>query len=384
MKKNKYFFWILLIFSSQAFAATQVSGLRLTEDMDKTRLIFDLSGPVDFSWQQSGEREVVLHLKDAACAADLNRFAKASKTLRQVQCTVGAEAEMALAVSTYGPLQANVFVLPPADRYGHRLVVDVTAQQAVALPVVQPSLPALEGQLVIAIDAGHGGEDPGAVGRSGSYEKHITLAISRLLAKRIDETPGMRAYLTRDDDYFVVLGERTRRAKAANAGLFVSIHADASPGRVSARGASVYTLSSKGATDKAAAILASKENQADLIGGVNIADKDDLLASVLLDLSQSATIGDSQLLASSILNRLDDMGAVHRNRFGEAGFAVLKSPDIPSVLVETGYITHNEEERLLNDETYQTQIAESIYQGIVDYLSGYGRILAATDTSATP
>ena len=220
--------------------------------------------------------------------------------------------------------------------------------------------------LTIAVDAGHGGEDPGASGPDGTREKDVTLAIARELAARINAEPGMRATLTRPDDHFVPLRERIHRARRAQADLFVSVHADAVPDH-SVSGASVYVLSARGATNEAAKWLADRENAADLVGGVSLDDKDTVLASVLLDLSQSAAMSASMVAAEKVLNELNTVGDVRKARVQQAGFVVLRSPDIPSMLIETAYITNPGEEKRLRDERYQQKLASAILAGIRTY-----------------
>lgn len=222
--------------------------------------------------------------------------------------------------------------------------------------------------ITIAIDAGHGGEDPGARGASGTHEKDVTLTIAKKLKELIDAHPNMRGILTRDDDYFIPLHGRVVKARNMQADLFVSIHADAFV-RPDARGSSVFALSERGATSASARYLANKENQSDLIGGVSLEDKDPNLARVLLDLSQTATINDSLKLGKLVLNHLGEINTLHKNKVEQAGFAVLKSPDIPSILVETAFISNPEEERRLNDEAYQLKLARSIMAGIVKYFA---------------
>jgi N-acetylmuramoyl-L-alanine amidase len=223
-------------------------------------------------------------------------------------------------------------------------------------------------EVIIAIDAGHGGEDPGARGASGSQEKHITLAIAKKLKDKIDSERGMRAVLTRDGDYFIPLHGRVIKARKLQADLFVSIHADAFT-NPAARGSSVFALSERGATSASARYLAKKENESDLIGGVSLNDKDPVLARTLLDLSQTATISDSLKLGKAVLGQIGDINKLHKNHVEQAGFAVLKSPDIPSILVETAFISNPEEERKLNDDAYQDKLVNSILTGIKKYFA---------------
>ena len=222
--------------------------------------------------------------------------------------------------------------------------------------------------LVIAIDAGHGGQDPGARGPNGSREKDITLKIARELARQVNATPGLKAYLTRDDDYFIPLTQRYQKARAAKADLFVSIHADSftSP---SASGSSVFVLTQRGASSQAARWLANQENAADLVGGVKLQDKGDTLASVLLDLSQSATMKASQDMAEQVLVGLKRIGKTHKSHVEAANFVVLRSPDVPSMLVETAFISNPDEERRLNDPQHQAQLARAILDGVTGYFS---------------
>lgn len=228
--------------------------------------------------------------------------------------------------------------------------------------------PVVNRLITIAIDPGHGGEDPGAVGAAGSFEKHVTLSVGRRLKARIDAEPNMRAMLTRDADYFVPLQQRVAKARRVQADLFVSIHADAfiSP---TARGSSVFVLSDKGASSTAARWLAQKENAADLIGGVNLGVKDSHLARTLLDLSQTAAINDSLKVGKAVLGELGGINRLHKGEVEQASFAVLKAPDIPSILIETAFISNPEEEARLNDEAYQDRMAEAILRGLRRYFA---------------
>ena len=259
------------------------------------------------------------------------------------------------------------FLLQPNQAYGYRLVVDLE-QSMRKEPVKARRDDHARGPrpVIIAIDAGHGGEDPGAHGPHGTKEKDVVLAIARQLEKMIRQEPGMMPVMTRDGDYYLSLRERTQKARADKADLFVSIHADAfRDHRVS--GSSVYALSQNGASDEAARWLAEKENDSDLIGGVSLDDKDSLLASVLLDLSQTATIEASLDVGSSVLKSLDDLGKLHKHKVQQEGFVVLKSPDIPSILVETAFISNPRDERHLRSTAYQRKIALGILSGIKAY-----------------
>ena len=281
-------------------------------------------------------------------------------------------------------VKPQVFALKPIGEYGHRLVLDIyplvpidplaalieqterqKPEEKVPDKEARPSVVRLA---TIVIDAGHGGEDPGAIGRHGSREKDITLTIARRLKALVDAEPNMRALLTRDADYYLPLQGRVDKARKVRADLFVSIHADAFV-RPNARGSSVFALSERRATSEAARWLARKENEADLIGGVNLDVKDKYLAQTLLDLSQTATIDHSLRLGNSVLRQLGTINNLHKAQVEQASFAVLKAPDIPSILVETAFISNPEEEKRLNDDEYQDKLARAILGGIRDYFA---------------
>jgi N-acetylmuramoyl-L-alanine amidase len=282
--------------------------------------------------------------------------------------------DLRLVVELTAPATAKIFTVEPTAGLGHRLVVDLfptgkksSGSSGASAPTIVKAAP--QGQardIVIAIDAGHGGTDPGSIGRNGTYEKNVTLAIARVLKARIDQEPGMRAVLTRDTDVFLPLRERINRARDRKADMFVSIHADAYHDR-SVTGSSVYVLSARGASDEASRWLAQRENAADLIGGVSLEDKDDVLASVLLDLSQGASMSASIEAADTVLRELRNVGNIKRATVQSAGFLVLKSPDIPSMLVETAFITNPQEEKKLSNPTHQQKLAGAIHAGIRSY-----------------
>ena len=263
------------------------------------------------------------------------------------------------------------FLLKPNAKYGHRLVIDVrpiggAAERKVVRRQGADGAPKGNRKVVVAVDAGHGGEDPGAVTRSGIREKNVVLAIARALKRRIDRTPGMKAVLIRDGDYYVGLRRRTEIARRHDADLFVSIHADSfRDPRV--RGSSVYVLSRRGASSEAARWLAQQENASDFVGGVSIDDKDDLLASVLVDLQQTATLNASAEVGGQVLNSLGGVGRRHKRRIEKAGFLVLKSPDIPSILVETGFLTNPSDAKRLSNPKHQEKVARAILDGIHRY-----------------
>jgi N-acetylmuramoyl-L-alanine amidase len=279
-------------------------------------------------------------------------------------------------------VKPQAFTLSPIAEYGHRLVLDIHPLVAVD-PLAEliaesakapPPAPAPAGKpsvarlAIIVIDAGHGGEDPGAIGRRGSREKDITLMIAKRLKTLVDAEPNMRALLTRDGDYFLPLNARVDKARQVRADLLVSIHADAFK-RPNARGSSVFALSERRATSEMARLLAQKENESDLVGGVNLKGRDSYVTQTLIDLSQTATIDFSLRLGNSVLARLGSVNELHKARVEQASFAVLKAHDVPSILVETAFISNPQEERRLNDRSYQDQLARALLDGIRDYIA---------------
>ncbi len=360
--------------------AAQIRDLRLTNIAGGTRLEVGLSDSVtDAIFTLDHPSRVVLDLKPATLDRQL-RLPAPQGLVHQLR--VGPRDGGGLRIVLEVDRQVVARRLPPVagDR---RLVLELTAGEparaaasspastpapaaaVVMTPTAPRTLPAAR-DLVIAVDAGHGGEDPGATGPDGTREKNVTLAVARVLAERINAERGMRAVLTRDGDYFVPLRERIHRARLAQADLFVSVHADAVRDPTVA-GSSVYVLSARGATNEAAKWLADRENAADLVGGVSLDDKDNVLASVLLDLSQSAAMSSSMVAAEKVLTELNQIGEVRKSRVQQAGFVVLKSPDIPSLLIETAYITNPGEERRLRDEKYQARLADAILSGVRRY-----------------
>jgi N-acetylmuramoyl-L-alanine amidase len=403
---------ILLLSQSPAQGATAINSARIWPAQDYTRLTLESKHAIRHNmFSINNPDRLVIDLEGVEMNAALGQLAQKIagndpyiKSLRVGRFKPGI---VRLVLDLKGAVKPQLFVLKPVSNYGYRLVLDVypvrpvdplmalieqsgsndykttvagDAQssgshaadpaEAQPSPVIKPAgLPELRARtLIIAVDAGHGGEDPGAHGRHGSHEKNVTLAIARKVKQLIDNTPNMRAVLTRDGDYFIPLDGRVIKARKANADLFVSIHADAFI-RPDARGSSVFALSERGATSTSARWLAKKENEADLIGGVNLAVKDPYLARTLLDLSQTATISDSLKLAKHVLNELGSINDLHRGRVEQAGFAVLKSPDIPSILVETAFISNPSEERRLNDVAYQEKLARAVLGGIKRYFA---------------
>ena len=410
-----FFLWL-----PQGHAAIAVSSARIWPAQDYTRLTLESKLAISHNmFNLSNPERLVIDLEKVALGNALNDLATLignnDPYIKSVRVGRFKPGVVRLVLDLKTEVKPQLFVLKPVAEYGYRLVLDVypahpldplmalleqpktsipaesstiaitqSAEEAPAddkpqtpeflnidksPPNAIPELPGMRARtLIIAIDAGHGGEDPGARGRHGSREKNVTLAIARKVKELVDNEPNMRGVLIRDGDYFIPLIGRVAKARKMSADLFISIHADAFI-KAKARGSSVFALSEHGATSTAARWLAKKENEADLIGGVNIAVKDPYLARTLLDLSQTATISDSMKLAKHVLNELGDINDLHRGRVEQAGFAVLKSPDIPSILVETAFISNPSEERRLNDNNYQMKLAHAILGGIKSYFA---------------
>ncbi len=400
-------------YAATALAEVQIAAARVWPATDYTRITLEAPQPIRHQMLSLKNPErLVVDLENVALNATLNGLAEKIgandpyvKSVRVGQFKPGI---VRLVFDLKSEVKPQAFSLAPVAGYGHRLALDIypleppdplmamldnrerqpdAAAAPMAPPVTEarpapdkpaaraeksaraePRRPGAARMITIAIDPGHGGEDPGARGRNGTWEKNVTLAISRKLKERIEQEPNMRALLMRDGDYFMALGARVVKARRANADLFVSVHADAFT-KPDARGSSVFALSERGATSAAANWLARKENEADLIGGVNLDVPDPYLKQTLLDLSQTATINDSLRLAKAVLGEVGGINKLHKNNVEQAGFAVLKSPDIPSILVETAFITNPDEERRLNNEAYQRKMAEAIFAGIKRYFA---------------
>jgi len=389
----------LLLWQIPALAAIEITATRVWPAQDYTRLTIESKQAIRHTiFSVDNPDRLVIDLEDVELGdtlkqltGKLNHDDPYIKSVRVARFKPGI---VRLVLDLKSQVKPQLFDLNPVGEYGYRLVLDVypaipadpmmalldqdkpaspTAQrpgniEREATPLEKPAPELRARTLIIAIDAGHGGEDPGARGARGSHEKDVTLAIARRLCTLVNETLNMRCLLIRDGDYFIPLGVRVVKARKARADLFVSIHADAFI-RPDAHGSSVFALSEHGATSTAARWLAKKENEADLIGGINIAVKDPSLARTLLDLSQTATISDSIRLAKHVLGELNDINDLHSGHVEQAGFAVLKSPDIPSILVETAFISNPGEEAKLNDESYQTKLANAVLGGIKRYFA---------------
>jgi N-acetylmuramoyl-L-alanine amidase len=368
------------LLAASSLAQAQVLSTRIWPARDYTRLTLESRQKLEYTiFGVKDPERLVLELESDDLSAALeelqSKVAEDDPYIQGLRVARNRPGVIRIVLDLKAEVRPQIFGLAPVGEYGHRLVLDIhplVAPDPLAelIEETQRSRPpaAVARLATIVIDAGHGGEDPGAIGRRGSREKNITLVIARRLKALIDAEPNMRALLTRDGDYYLSLAARVEKARAVKADLLVSIHADAFI-RSNVRGSSVFALSERRATSEAARWLASKENESDLIGGVSLEGKDRYLAQTLLDLSQTATIDHSLRLGSSVLQRLGAVNTLHRPNVEQASFAVLKAPDVPSILVETAFISNPLEERRLNDENYQDKLARAILEGIKEYVA---------------
>jgi N-acetylmuramoyl-L-alanine amidase len=356
---------------SFAAAAGDVRGVRFWDADDHTRVVFDVSDAVKYKlFTLENPHRIVLDIERSRLSQSLDGAALEG-AISRVRSGLQGKDTLRVVLDLDRKVQAKSFLLPPAKQFGHRLVLDLfEAEHAPRVVKSESSMSLSQGErdIIVSIDAGHGGDDPGATGANGSREKDVTLAIAKALAAQIDAEPGMSAVLTRDRDFFIPLKRRYEIAREQKADLFVSIHADAFV-KSQARGSSVFVLSSRGASSEAARMLADRENTSDLVGGVSIDDKDAMLAAVLLDLSQGATMEASEMVASNVLRGLGGIGNLHKREIQRANFVVLRSPDVPSMLVETAFISNPAEEKRLNDPAHREKLAGALVTGIRDYFA---------------
>lgn len=376
--------------ASWAANSLKYNTMRVGQHDNQTKIVLDLTGPIKYKYfKLSRPDRFVVDLIDVVKTGKKPKINYANTAVKNIRSGIRNGNDLRLVVELRQSLKGNVYLLKPTAGKGNRLVIELLdksskpvqrvakapvkktvqqAQAATAPKVKKKQLIVKQQQrdIVIAIDAGHGGIDPGAKGHKGTREKDVVLAIARRLEKLVKKEDGMRPLMIRDGDHFIKLANRKEKARKHKADFFISIHADAFPDK-RAKGASVYALSQRGATSEAAKLLANRENASDLVGGVSLDDKDDMLASVLLDLSQSATIEDSIDVGGKILKGLKGVARIHKTSVQQAGFAVLKSPDIPSILVETAFISNPREEKNLRSGGYQQKLAEAMMFGIRSY-----------------
>lgn len=394
---------LISLFSSNVLASTEVTSTRLWANAEYTRLTIESNSPIKYTLNtRDNSQKIIMTLEGVAPSPALEslpgKVNARDPFIRAAHIERHRPHMLHLVLGLKTDVAPKVFTLEPMEGFGHRLVLDIYPSKQTANPTKKEDpLMALVSEFenrgtmrnhnhkpsgilltaidrkptkslnyIIAIDAGHGGKDPGAIGPKGTREKDVTLAIARKLKTRIDKEPNMRAVLIRNGDYFLPLEKRRAKARQANADLFISVHADAVP-RLQARGSSVYALSESGATSTTASWLAKRENESDLIGGVQLNNKDHYLRKTLIDLSLNATINDSIKLASNVLSSIGNINHLHKRNVEQAGFAVLKSPDIPSILVETAFISNPNEEEKLRSQAYQDKMADAIAAGIKRY-----------------
>jgi len=360
---------VFLLIGWTLVQAASVVGVRMWPAPDNTRLVFDLNAPIEHNlFVLEHPERIVIDLKATELKASFPALTNAS-FIKQIRYARRDGDGLRVVLDLKREVKAKSFVLKPQGEYGNRLVVDLIddSQEKTQRPVredrEQPDHPR---KVIVAIDPGHGGDDPGAIGKHGTREKDVVLGIALKLRDLINRQPGMQAMMTRKGDYFISLGKRVEMAREAQADLFISIHADSFRNR-HASGSSVFVLSEHGASSEVARFLAESENNSDLIGGVSLDDKDDLLKQVLVDMVKNSTMDDSHDLAHDMLKGLRRVTHLHRARVEQAGFRVLKSPDIPSVLIETAFISNPKEERKLRDPAVQSKLAQAIFSGLDQY-----------------
>lgn len=360
--------------------ATDIKAVRVSSNEARTRAVLGLSGPVQYKlFQLSNPGRVVLDFSDSALGHGLDVPHNVG-VLKDIRTGHHGKHGVRVVLDLSGTANAKSFLLKPKDGHGYRLVVDLYGKKGSSTTTATASVSHSERQsatraaellqgarkIIVAVDAGHGGTDPGAHGPRGTKEKNITLKVAKDLAALIDKQPGMTAILTRKGDYYVPLKRRYQIARQHNADVFVSIHADAYKSS-DAKGSSVWVLSTHGKVSEAARWLANRQNSSDLIGGASLDDKNDTLASVLLDMQQNYAIGASSKIADNVLSALAKLGPTHRNHIERANFVVLRSPDVPSILVETAFITNPVGERKLRNPAYQEKLAHAVLGGVKTY-----------------
>jgi N-acetylmuramoyl-L-alanine amidase len=363
-------------------SATQIRNARLWRSDNKLRLVFDLSGPVQYrTFTLSAPERIIIDFSGARLEGNFSQLALENTPIKAIRSGHFGQGDTRIVLDLTSAIKLNSFVLGPDGSQGNRLVLDLGSDvahapvQMAAAPLAKPIADPVpernnrKRDIMVVVDAGHGGKDPGAIGSKGEREKDVVLSIAQLLAKRLKREKGFDVRLVRNDDFFVPLRKRVDIAHKYNADMFISVHADAAP-RLTASGASVFALSEGGATSATARYMAQRENGADLIGAtslLNLKDKDPMLAGVILDMSMSATIAASLQLGNTILGSLQGITDLHQKRVEQAGFAVLKSPDVPSILVETGFISNARDSQRLVTARHQQAVADGLFEGMKRY-----------------
>jgi N-acetylmuramoyl-L-alanine amidase len=354
-----------------AGAKAALNGIRVSQTSeDHTRVVLDLSSGVEYKlFTLSNPPRVVIDLKGTRESKALSISNKKTSLMRNLRSADKSSGDLRVVLDLKSKVRPRSFSLQPEGKSGHRLVVDLHGTNLSPTPIKtsQQEQRKRKKEYLIAVDAGHGGRDPGAVGKKGTREKDVTLAVAQKMKILINRTPGYRAILTRDSDRYIALRNRVKIARDNEADLFLSIHADSFKSS-KVEGGSVYALSLRGASSEAAKWIAEKENSSDLIGGISLDDKDDLIASVLLDLSQTATIQDSLELGSVVLKQMGKVSKLNNKKVQQAGFVVLKAPDMPSILIETAFLSNPKEERKLRSSKHQQKLAKAVFAGIKVHL----------------
>ena len=371
---SRYGLSLALLFGSRPALArpdNTLTGIRISQSgLDHTRVVFDMTGTFSHRlFTLADPYRVVIDLEDTRKSEAISVSKRKTALMSGVRSASKDNGRLRVVLDLEGKVRPRSFALKPDGKSGHRLVVDLHATTLDPTPIQtsQQERNKRKKSFIIAIDPGHGGRDPGAIGKGGTREKDIALSVARKMKVLINREPGYSAVLTRDGDRFVSLRNRVKRAREAEADLFVSVHAD-SFHKAHVKGASVYALSLRGASSEAARWIAMKENSSDLIGGISLDDKDDLIASVLLDLSQTATIQDSLELGSDVLSHIGKVSRLNNKKVQQAGFAVLKAPDMPSILIETAFLSNPSEEKKLRNPKHQQKLAKAVFSGIRAHL----------------
>jgi N-acetylmuramoyl-L-alanine amidase len=369
--------FLLALYSANSNTLADVDSVRVWQSPENTRLVFDLSKPHQHKiFTLENPYRLVIDLGGGAkFKPNVSKVDLASTLVTGLRTGRQKNKDLRLVFQLRGDVNPKSSILAPNKIYPHhRLVVDLfeknqqTIEPVITVKTVADKVAHNKRDIIVAIDAGHGGEDPGAVGYRRTKEKVVVLKIAKKLAALLEAEPGYKPYLTRTGDYYIPLRDRTRKARDANADLFISIHADAFKNS-NAHGSSVFVLSERGASSEEARYLAAKENEADLVGGVSLGGREDHVAMTLLDLSMTATRGSSLAVGKSILKRMDNISRLHKKQVGEAAFMVLKAPDIPALLIETGFISNPGEAKKLATSSYQNKMAREIFGGLTEYFN---------------
>ena len=373
-RMSRYGLSVALLFGSKAALAkpdNALTGIRISQSADDhTRVVFDLTGEFEHNlFTLADPYRVVIDLKDTRKSEAVAISRRTTNLMSGLRSASKGSGRLRVVLDLQGKVRPRSFALKPDGKSGHRLVVDLHATDLSPTPIKtnQQQRKKQKDHFVIAIDPGHGGRDPGAIGKRGTREKDIALAVGKKMKALVNRTPGYKAILTRDADRYVSLRHRVKKAREVEADIFVSLHADAFH-KSHVKGASVYALSLRGASSEHARLAANKENASDLIGGISLDDKDDMIRSVLLDLSQTATIQDSLELGSDVLSQIGKVSRLNNKKVQQAGFAVLKAPDMPSILIETAFLSNPSEEQKLRSPKHQHKLAKAVFSGVRSHL----------------